>query len=138
MADISITAANVIAGSNASTASGTAGVAITAGQVVALDNSTTPATVKLADVNSASAWQRTPVGIALNGAAAGQPVVYQTGGDITIGGTLVAGAAYFASGTAGGVRPQADNTTGDYPALLGLATSTSVLRIGLLAPGVAI
>lgn len=136
MADVSLTAANVLPGSNATVANGTAGVAITAGQVVALDTST--GTIKLADVNSASAWQRLPIGIALCNAAAGQPIVYQTGGDITIGGTLVAGASYFASGTPGGVRPQADNTTGDYPALLGLATSTSVLRIGINAPGVAI
>lgn len=136
MADVSITAANVIAGSTAQQANGIAGVAITAGQVVAFDSSV--GTVKLADVNSASVWQRTPIGVALNTAAAGQPVVYQTGGDITVGGTLVAGTAYYASGTPGGVRPQADNITGDYPALLGLATSTTVLRIGINAPGVII
>ena len=136
MADVSITAANVIAGSNAQQASGISGVAITAGQSLAYDSSTV--SVKLSDVNSASAWQRTPIGIALNTAAAGQPIVYQTGGDITIGGTLVAGTAYYASGTPGGVRPQADNITGDYPALLGIATSTTVLRIGINAPGVII
>jgi len=136
MADVSITAANVIAGPNAVSNVGTAGVAITAGQVVALD--TTTSTIRLCDVNSASAWQRLPLGIALNGAAAGQPVSYQTGGDITAGGTLITGAPYFASGTAGGIRPAADNTTGDYPALIGMAVSTSALRIQINAPGVII
>lgn len=37
MADVTITAANVIAGSDAQTLLGTAGAAVTAGQVVALD-----------------------------------------------------------------------------------------------------
>jgi hypothetical protein len=136
MADVSITAANVIAGATAVSTVGTAGVAITAGQVVALD--TTTSTIRLCDVNSATAWQRLPLGIALNGAAAGQPVSYLTAGDITAGGTLVTGVPYFASGTAGGIRPAADNTTGDYPALLGLAISTTVLRVEINAPGVII
>ena len=116
MADISITSANVVPASNAQLANGTSGVAITAGQVVALD--TTTGTIKLVDVNSATAWQRIPIGVAVNSAAAGQPITYQTGGDITVGGAITAGAAYFASGTPGGLRPQADNTTGDYPAPL--------------------
>lgn len=138
MADVSITAANVVPQANAVLASGTAGVAITAGQEVALDTSILPVTVKLCDVNSASAWQRIPAGTAVNNAAPGQPVVYQYGGDIAIGGTLVAGTAYYASGTPGGIRPQADNTTGDYPALIGMAISTSVLRCAIIAPGVQI
>lgn len=138
MADVTITAANVVPQANAQLASGTAGVAITAGQQVAIDNSSASPTVKLCDVNSASAWQRVPAGAAVNNAAVGQPVVYQTGGDLAIGGTLVSGAAYFASGTPGGIRPQADNTTGDYPAIIGMAISTSVLRVAIVAPGIQI
>lgn len=133
MADVSITAANVIAGANALASVGTAGATITAGQSLARDSS--DGSIKLCDVNSASAWQRTPIGVSLNGAASGQPINYQISGPITIGGTLTAGAAYYASGTAGGIRPQADNTTGDYPALLGIASSTTVLALSINAPG---
>lgn len=131
MADISITAASVIAGADTRRGSGTAGASITAGQVLAYDSSA--GTYKLCDVNSASAWQRLPVGIALHAASSGQPITFQTGGAITIGAALTLGAAYYASGTAGGIRPAADNTTGDYPALLGIAISTTVLNLDITA-----
>ncbi|NBW09767.1 MAG: hypothetical protein EBR82_17260 [Caulobacteraceae bacterium] len=136
MADLSITAASVIAGTDTRRDSGTAGAAITAGQVLAYDSST--ATYKLADVNSASAWQRVPVGIALHAASTGQPILFQTGGQITIGATLTLGAAYYASGTPGGIRPAADNVTGDYPALLGIALSTTVLNLDITAASTAL
>jgi hypothetical protein len=44
---------------------------------------------------------RVASGITLTGSAAGQPVVVQTGGSITIGGTVTNGTVYFLSGTAG-------------------------------------
>jgi hypothetical protein len=70
--DIAITAANVAAGAGATIdRTHNAGVAVTAGQVLALD---TDNTYKLADDNSATASLRVPAGIALNNAAAGQPV----------------------------------------------------------------
>ena len=51
---------------------------------------------------------------------------------------LAAGVAYYLSGTPGGVRPVADNTTGDYPVVLGMAKSTSVLSVHIVEAGVAI
>jgi hypothetical protein len=48
----------------------------------------------------------------------------------------VGGVAYYLSGTPGGVRPVADNTTGDYPLLLGMATSTTVLTVEIQFPNV--
>ena len=36
--------------------------------------------------------------------------------------------AYYLSGTPGGVRPVADNVAGDYPVILGIAASTTVLN----------
>jgi hypothetical protein len=136
MADISITAASVVSGAGTRRGSGTAGVSITAGKVLAYDDSA--ATYKLCDVNSASAWQRTPKGLALHAAEPNQPITFQTDGPITIGATLTVGTAYYASGTAGGIRPGADNTTGDYPALLGIASSTTVLVLDISAPGTVI
>jgi hypothetical protein len=138
MADLSITVANVAAGSGATVVEGTAGATITAGQVVYLDSSDNK--FKLADCNSATAAVRSPYGIALHGALANQPLAVQRGigGSITIGATLTAGVVYYLSGTAGGIRPVADNATGDYPVALGIATSTTVLKLGFLEAGVAL
>lgn len=136
MADLTLTAANVLAGSNATTNLGTAGATITAGQVVYFDDTTK--TYKLADTDSATAAVRSPVGFALCGAASGQPLMVQTGGDITLGAVLTAGTAYYLSGNAGGICPVADVTSGDYPVILGMAKSTSVLAIKIVEAGVAI
>ena len=136
MADLTLTAASVLAGSNATTNLGTAGATITAGQVVYFDDTTK--TYKLADTDSATAAVRSPIGLALNGASAGQPLMVQTGGDITLGAVLTAGVAYYLSGTAGGICPVADVTSGDYPVILGMAKSTSVLAIKIVEAGVAI
>lgn len=137
MTDISITAANVAAGSDAKIEKGTAGATITAGQVVYKDSADNK--FKLVDSDSATAAARNPYGIALNGASNGQPLSVQTEGDITIGGTLTAGTAYYASsGTAGGIAPLADIASGDDPILLGLAKSASVLKLQIVDPNVTI
>lgn len=136
MADLTITPANVVAGSNASIASGTAGETITAGQAVYLSSTTKK--WMLADSNSATSEARQAKGIALNGASLNQPVSVQTSGDITIGGTLVAGSAYYLSETPGGIQPAADLAVGEYVCLLGLAKSISVLSIGIQFPGVSL
>ncbi len=136
MTDISITAANVAKGADAVVEHGTAGAAITAGQVVYKDAA--DGKFKLADCDSATAAAKNPYGIALNGASSGQPLDVQRSGDITIGGTLTEGTAYYLSGTAGGIAPLADIASGDDPILLGLATSTSVLRLRIIDPDVTI
>lgn len=136
MADITITAANVVAGGSAVKVDGTAGATITAGQVVYRDAST--GRYLLADCDSATAAVRSPVGIALNGAANGQPVEVLTKGSVTIGATLTAGVAYYLSGTPGGICPVADLSTGDYPTIIGIARSTSVLDVLIHESGVAL
>lgn len=130
MADVTITAANVVASSAAQTSSGTAGAAITAGQALYEDAS--DGTLKLAQADGATAAERTSVGIALNDAATGQPVTYAFADpDFTPGGTVSASAAYVLSATAGGIAPEADLTTGDYASVLmiGKATNKAVLKI---------
>lgn len=136
MADLTITATSVVAGGNARTVDGTAGATITAGQAVYLDSTT--GTYKLADCDSATAAVRSPAGIALNGAATGQPVEIATSGNITIGATVTAGVAYYLSATAGGICPVADLGSGDYPVFLGFATSSSVLALRIVESGVAL
>lgn len=128
MADISITATDVVPGSNANTETGTAGVTITAGQTVYLDSTTN--TIKLADANASSATAACK-GIALHGATAGQPVTYQKGGSITLGTVLTAGKIYVNAATAGGIAPSADLTTGWRTTILGVALTTSVLGMTL-------
>lgn len=134
MVDIVITAANVVPSNTATVARGIAGVAITAGQAVYL--SPTTGKYDLADTDSATAAVRAAHGVALNGAAANQPIAVCTKGPVTIGATLVAGEVYYLSGTAGGICPVADVAAGDYPLVVGQAASTSVLNVDIVYAGV--
>ena len=134
MADISITAANVVKGSNAVVEPGTAGATITAGQVVYKDAA--DGKYKLADADSATAAAKAPRGIALNGASDGQPLSIIRSGDVTIGATLTPGTAYYLSPVAGGIAPLADVASGDDVVLLGLAESASVLAVDIQITGV--
>jgi hypothetical protein len=136
VADLTITAANVVAGTNAGVTSGTAGEAIAAGKAVYLSSATKK--WMLADSNSATAEARQALGVALNGAALNQPIDVQKSGDITIGATLTAGTAYYLSDTPGGICPLADVGSGEYVCLLGLAKSTTVLSLNIQFPGVAL
>ncbi|MET4174780.1 hypothetical protein ABIB99_005886 [Bradyrhizobium sp. LA6.1] len=133
MADLSITAANVLPGAGAVTEDGLAGATITAGQAVYRD---TDNSYKLADADAASALIRTARGIALNGAAAGQPLKIQKSGEITIGATLTGGTTYYLSGAAGGICPLADVGTGEYFHIVGIAKSTTVMLLALAYSGV--
>lgn len=135
MADISITAASVVPGTGAIIKQGTAGVALTAGQTVYVDPST--GNIKKANALT-SATTAACVGIAVNNAAANQPVNYQVAGQITIGATVTTGAIYLASGNNdGGICPAADVTTGWYTDVLAIAISTTVFQIYNVTPGVA-
>lgn len=132
MTDISITAASVLGDGSSQRETMTAGVAVTAGQAVYLDNTTH--TYKLSDSNLTGA--KTVRGIALNSAAANQPLTIQKSGPVTIGGTLVKGTTYCQSTTAGGICPQADIATGGDVVVLGVATSTTVLDLNIQVTGV--
>lgn len=136
MADLSITAASVVAGAGASTKSALAGEAITAGQAIYLA-STTKKWMR-ADNNSATAEARRATAIALNGAALNQPLAALTSGDITIGATLTPGTAYYLGDAPGAICPVADLTTGEYVCLIGLTKSATVLAVSIQYPGVAL
>lgn len=136
MADLTITAASVLAGSSAAVEYGTSGATITAGKAVY--KSASDKKWKLADNNDATAEVRRATGIALTGSSDGQPVAVLTGGDITIGATLTAGTAYYLSDTPGGICPLADLASGEYVCLLGIAKSTTVLAVDIQYPGVAL
>lgn len=136
MADITLTASAVVAGADSSAVTGVAGETIAAGKAVYLSSTTKK--WMLADSNSATAEARQAKGIALNGASLNQPIAVHKSGDITIGGTLTAGTAYFLSDTPGGICPLADVGAGEYICQLGLAKSTTVLDVNIQFPGVSL
>jgi len=129
MADLSITAADVVADSEATLGSGTSGATITAGQAIYEDSSDSYK-LKLADCDNTSTTA-TVKGIALNGASSGQPVDYITQGDLDLGATLTVGEIYVLSGTAGGICPEADLATDDYVSIIGIATAADNISVKL-------
>lgn len=134
MADLVQTAANVVSGAGAGTIKRTAGAAITAGMacfVSAVDGDIEPAQK---DVDAASAEA---IGIALCDAAAGQPVVLQTTGLINVGAALTVGETYIVGAAAGAIAPVADAVATNFSTVLGVAISTSLLKLGINASGVA-
>lgn len=124
-ADLSVTAGSVVPSADAKFLDGTAGATITAGQIVYQDASDSNK-IKLADSN-ASAATATAIGIAANGASAGQPIrVILEDPDLTVGATLsMTAPVYVLSATAGGIAPIADLTTGWYPVVIMVAKSTT-------------
>ena len=137
MADLSVTAASVLASTNAKKGKGTAGATITAGQTLYEDTSDLDSfgkpKLKLADSDSATAAVRTCVGIALHGASSGQPLQYVIeDSSFTPGGTLVVGTTYVLSDTAGGIMPHADLEIGDYPTVLFVANTTALANMKIV------
>jgi hypothetical protein len=129
MSDLSVTAANVLAGANAKKRTGIAGATITAGQAVYEDSSDS-SKFKLADANASAATAKF-AGIALHGASSGQPLtIDEEDDDFTPGATLSLSAAaddgvYVLSGTAGGLAPIGDLASGWYPVVVMVAKSTT-------------
>jgi hypothetical protein len=133
MADLSITAASVKQGGNATVTEGLAGEAITAGKAV-IRNASGKFVLADADATGLKGCD----GIALNGASDGQPLKVQIAGDITIGATLTPGTTYYLSPTPGGICPLADVLSGDNPIVLGMARSATVLMFRIIDPVVTI
>lgn len=133
MADLSITAANVasLSGKGAR-ATGIAGGTITAGMAVRLDTTTG----KLVASANTSAPNAEVLGLALHGASDGQPLSYQTRGNINLGATLALGKVYVLS-TAGLISPVDDVTTADFVTVIGIGVTAGNLKLGICASGVA-
>ncbi len=127
-ADLSVTAANCknISGI---TVTGTALATITAGQSVYYDTTNfgwNKATAAGTALQAGSAG----LGIALNGAASGQPLIVLTQGLYNPGGTVTVAAVYVVSDTAGAIAPTADITTSaHFRSLLGVGVTSSQIYI---------
>lgn len=129
MADLTITAANVLAASGATTYDATAGDTITRGQAVYLDSADSNK-AKRARANAATTDE--VKGVALQDVASGQPLRIITGGDLNIGATLVVGKVYVLSAAAaGGVAPVDDLVTTNYVSVIGVASTASNLQVKL-------
>ena len=137
MADLAVTAANVVRGTGAKVETGIAGAVITAGQAVYKDAADSDR-FKLADADSGTAAVRTTRGIALNGAAVNQPLAVQLEGRIVIGAAVAVGTIYVQSDVPGAIRPAADNGSGDYVTILGVGVSTSEIDLFIRPSGVAV
>ena len=135
MADLSITVAEVLEGSNADTAVVTAGATVTAGQTVYLDVSAN--TYKLAQSDGTSE-EATVAGIALHASLSGQPLKIQTAGTVTIGATasVTEGVFYVLSDTAGGIAPHTDALAStEYASFIGVGDGSNGIVMGILNSG---
>jgi hypothetical protein len=136
MADISVTAANVIPSSSASIQTGTAGATIVAGQTVYID--TGASNVLKLSYNAGTLLEGTVCGIALNGGASGQVIRYVTEDPaLVLGATMTVGDAVYLGGVAGGMTiTTVDLDTGEYCSILGICTvvnstiSMKIIRAG--------
>lgn len=129
MSDVSVTAASVLASATAkAAATGIAGETITAGQAVAQDPADSYK-YKKADANSSTLSQQ--VGIALHGAANGQPlrVQHDVDDDFTPGFVVTPGEIYVLSATAGGIAPVADMASTMYPVVLMIGKTSSKVHL---------
>ncbi len=133
MVDLVQTPANVQSSAAVGTQKKAAGAAITAGDSLFVNGAGAVVPAQH-DVDAASAQC---VGIALNDAAIGQPVVYQVTGDIDVGATLVVGETYVVGAGPGSIAPVADIGAGDFSTVIGVAIAADTLRMGILASGVA-
>lgn len=136
MANLSQTAANVAIGSQITrTRVVQAGENLTQGQPVYLKAS--DGKYYRADAN-ASAEAAKAVGIVLTPASTnGYSVIQEgSGGSVNLGATLTVGETYVVSATAGAIAPIADLTTGDYPCIIGVATTTALIQTVFAYTGV--
>lgn len=134
MADLSITAADVYAADGAvSKQEYVAGATIAAGDVVYVDTANSNV-LKLAQADG-TALEATVKGIALCGAATGQPVVIATSGDLDVGASLTVAAVYILSATAGKIAPVADLASSSFASIIGVATAADNLKLNIFNSG---
>lgn len=140
MAAYTITASEVTPGSGAVIAYAIAGEAITAGQAIYLDASDNNE-AKLAQADGTAA-QAACVGVAINGAAAGQTVGYVKQGDVNLDTAALTGAAKgevtSLGATAGGLYPNEDVQTTEYVTVVGVMKTSNpgVLTVSIIQSGV--
>ena len=132
MADVTFTATSIKPGTNAQRQRVTFGATITPGLVVYLDTSDNE--YKIADCTDAA--KDAAAGIALTSGADGQPGVIITGGNLTTSAHLSLASPVYVLSEAGKICPAADLANDDYITIIGVATSTTNLKLSINASGV--
>lgn len=131
MASITVTVASVVRATGQTTAPGTAGETITAGQPLYLKAS--DSRYWLADGNL-SAEGSTIAGISLHASLAGQPITFMTSGPVTLGvAAMTVGQAHYLHTTAGLIS---DGQITGYQSLIGVAQTTDILYVHLWNSGI--
>lgn len=134
MADVTITASAVLAGTGAVKEQGVAGEAFDAGDFLYKDATTS----KWMKADNTTATKAAASGVALTTAAVAEaPCVVQTSGAITLGSVLTKGEVYVIGAGAGNISPAADNGSAEFCTIAGIAASATSLILGFLASGVA-
>jgi len=134
MANLSQTAANVGVGDSKSRVRiVVAGESITRGMPVYESNGKW----YQADANVQAASQATAIAQSTASTDGSLLISEGSGALVNLGATLVVGETYAVSATKGAICPIADLTTGDYPCILGTATTTALIRTAFFYSGVA-
>lgn len=129
MADLTQTATSVIGYGERFT--GTLGGTVAAGMPVRKQTDGT--WIAATDATAAGANVE---GIAVTGGAINQTFQYQRGGNINLGATLAVGKVYVLS-TAGAIAPVDDIAGSEFVTVLGIATTTALLKQAIIVSGVA-
>lgn len=125
MAAVTITAANVVPGDNASFGTGEAGEALDAGDWVAFDTDGL-----LYKAEQADSTRKDVVGIAVStAAAAGQLVHYaKRGSDVDVGSVVTQGVVYVL-GEDGVMEEESDLVASDYIVICAVAVDANTIRV---------
>lgn len=136
MADVVVTAAEVLPDASTQIIDVIFGATVTAGQTIYLD-AADGNKAKLADANASAAAAATK-GIAMNGGAAGQPGKMAIAGTLDPGFTVGVGSIYVQSANAGAIAPVADLASGHFVTVLGVGITASQLALIMKNAGVAV
>lgn len=129
MADLTITSAVPVAGSELVYGDGIAGATFAPG-LLAYRDATDGYKLKLAITSSQAAAE--VVGMALHISVSGQPLRILRGGEVTLGTTLAVGQVYCLSGGSTGLLcPVTDVDSGEYVTIVGVASTTTVLKLNI-------
>lgn len=125
--DLSITAANLLPDSTGYESLGTriVGEAVTPGQPAYVDSSNV---AWKGDANASAGSKAGIIGVFMATGATGQPVEIGKG-RIAFGSILTTAEIYLLSDTAGGIKPKADQASGDYLTEIGVAMSATVMNV---------
>lgn len=139
MADLLIVASDVHAGAQSDGAvvrNVVAGEAVSPGDAIYKKQS--DAEWYKADANlSAEAAGQYGIAVALTYAGDGEPLVIQAEGEYTVGVAVVVGQVYVVSGNPGKIAPVTDGVAGWFTTILGVATTTTKIKLKPNVSGVA-